>query len=334
MELADKIALYALGALEPDEAAEFEALVAASPYVQSRLAEERALLRTLHIAPEPVTPSAAATRRLMAHIDGEITPLQQRLDTASRNASAQAQTSGRESSGIWALLRGLGLGLAVISTAAAAFLGYNLVQVQRDMSAMRKEVTDLRSELNITQQTVIQKDQAVSELERASADLRRQLYDAQARIDAAQTQLTQAEGNADKSAQALKNAQAQLSSVQRELAVISQPDVRSAALPASSDNYKQGAVTIFYSPKTNAALVTVANLPALPEGRDYQLWLIEGSNPLPSVIIKVDDKGNGRAVVPSDKVFVNFQAFGVTVEKLGGSPTPNPEGPIYLGKAS
>ncbi len=332
MELADKIALYALGALEPDEAAEFEKLVAASPYVQSRLGEERALLRSLQIAPEPVEPSAAATRRLMAHIDAEITPLQKRLDAASRSKAAQAPA--QQSSGLWALLRGLGLGLAVISTAAAAFLGYNLVQVQRDMSAMRKEITDLRGELNTTQQTVIHKDQAVAELERTSADLRRQLSDAQARINAAQTQLAEAEGNADKSALALKTAQTQLSSVQSELAIISQPDVRSAALPASSDSYKQGAVTIFYSPKTDAALVTVANLPPLPEGRDYQLWLIEGSNPLPSVIIKVDEKGNGRAVVPSDKNFVNFQAFGVTVEKLGGSPTPNPEGPIYLGKAS
>lgn len=332
MELADKIALYALGALEPDEAAEFEKLVAASPYVQSRLAEERALLRSLQIAPEPVAPSAAATRRLMAHIDAEITPLQKRLDAANRSKAAHA--SAQQSSGLWALLRGLGLGLAVISTAAAAFLGYNLVQVQRDMSAMRKEITDLRGELNTTQQTVIHKDQAVAELERTSADLRRQLSDAQARIDAAQTQLAEAEGNADKSALALKTAQTQLSAVKSELAIISQPDVRSAALPASSDSYKQGAVTIFYSPKTDAALVTVANLPPLPEGRDYQLWLIEGSNPLPSVIIKVDEKGNGRAVVPSDKNFVNFQAFGVTVEKLGGSPTPNPEGPIYLGKAS
>ena len=33
MELADKIALYALGTLEPDEAAEFEKLMAASPYL-------------------------------------------------------------------------------------------------------------------------------------------------------------------------------------------------------------------------------------------------------------------------------------------------------------
>ncbi len=332
MELADKIALYALGALEPDEAAEFEKLMAASPDVQSRLAEDCALLRSLQIAPEPVAPSAAATRRLMAQIDAEITPLQQRLDTANRAKTTRAPE--RNSNGLWALLRGLGLGLTVISTAVAAFLGYTLVQVQRDMSAMRAEITDLRGELNTTQQTVIHKEQAVGELERASVDLRRQLSDAQARIDAAQTQLSQAEGNADKSTLALKNAQAQLASVQSELAIISQPDVRSAALPASSDSYKQGAVTIFYSPKTDSALVTVANLPPLPEGRDYQLWLIEGSNPLPSVIIKVDEKGNGRAVVPSDKTFVNFQAFGVTVEKLGGSPTPNPEGPIYLGKAS
>ena len=334
MEPADKIALYALGALEPDEAAEFEKLMAASPYVQSRLAEERALLRSLHIAPEPVTPSAAVTRRLMAHIDSEATPLQQRLDSAKRAKSAHTQPSKQASSGLLSLLRGLGLGLAVVSTAAAAFLGYTLVQVQNDMSVMRKELTDLRSELNTTQQTVIHKDQAVGELERASADLRRQLSDAQARIDAAQIQLTQAEGNVDKSARALKNAQAQLTSVQSELAIISQPDVRSTALPAASDSYKQGAVTIFYSPKTDSALVTVANLPPLPAGRDYQLWLIEGSNPLPSVIIKVDEKGNGRAVVPADKVFVNFQAFGVTVEKLGGSPTPNPDGPIYLGKVS
>lgn len=332
MELADKIALYALGALEPDEAAEFEKLAAASPYVQSRLAEERALLRSLHIAPDPVTPSAAVTRRLMAHIDADLMPLQQRLDAANR--AKPTQTPTQNPNGLWSLLRGLGLGLAVISTAAAAFLGYNLVQVQRDMSAMRAEITGLRSELNTTQQTVVHKDQTVGELERAAADLRRQLSDAQARIDAAQTQLAQAEGNADKSAQALKNAQTQLASVQNELAIISQPDVRSAALPASSDTYKQGAVTIFYSPKTDSALVTVANLPKLPEGRDYQLWLIEGSNPLPSVIIKVDEKGNGRAVVPSDKAFDNFQAFGVTVEKLGGSPTPNPEGPIYLGKVS
>ena len=72
----------------------------------------------------------------------------------------------------------------------------------------------------------------------------------------------------------------------------------------------------------------IDNLPALPSDKQYQLWALKGGVPI--------DLG-----VMDDSTLLQFQkstrlaeAFAITIEKAGGSPTPTMTELIMLGKIS
>ena len=74
--------------------------------------------------------------------------------------------------------------------------------------------------------------------------------------------------------------------------------------------------------------VFVANLPAPPPGKTYELWTIAGGTPRPAGTFGTDASGKGtHAVAPAGKVDV----FAVTLEPAGGVPAPT--GPIVLASA-
>jgi anti-sigma-K factor RskA len=350
MDIADKIALYALDALEPEEAREFQKLVAASPDLRRRVSEERALTASLALTPDPIAPSPALRQRLMTQIDANSAPLSARLNDASRNRAVAAPEPPR---GLRDILRGLTLGLAGLATATALVLGYSLLRTQselaqsrdalsnvrRDAAATAAEVDALKFDNAALNKQIADLEQARGELERARATLddqvaeaQKRLNETQARLEAATKSLNVTQGEALKATEALKDAQADLTDFQQQLAILTAPDVRVASLPSSKSGYT-GNARVYYTPNGKRAVVTVDGLPALKSDLCYQLWLIDGANPLPSVVIKTNDAGSGSTTVPSDVVFSEYEKFGITVEKAGGNPTPNPDGPVYLGDA-
>ncbi len=75
--------------------------------------------------------------------------------------------------------------------------------------------------------------------------------------------------------------------------------------------------------------VLVAELPQLPDEKQYQLWLLNGKNP--------DSAGVFSTTQPIRQVLVNlpgppgdYQAVAITVEPRGGSPGPT-SAPIFVG---
>ncbi len=72
-----------------------------------------------------------------------------------------------------------------------------------------------------------------------------------------------------------------------------------------------------------------ANLPALPSGKTYQLWLVPvQGNPISAGIFQTDVHGNGEVVLPALPSGVIAKAFAVTIEPAGGLPQPS--GPKVL----
>ncbi len=73
-----------------------------------------------------------------------------------------------------------------------------------------------------------------------------------------------------------------------------------------------------------------ANLPQLPPGRTYQLWLVPAQgNPLSAGIFPIDYQGNGEILLPDLPSGVTAKAFAVTVEPAGGVPQPTgPKVPV------
>lgn len=87
-------------------------------------------------------------------------------------------------------------------------------------------------------------------------------------------------------------------------------------------------VMVFYNKEAAEMKLMVENLPDLPKGMQYQVWGIVDGKPMDLGMIAMDFH---------DKIFdmklpnKNIQAFAITLEKQGGSPTPTLEEMYVIG---
>lgn len=73
----------------------------------------------------------------------------------------------------------------------------------------------------------------------------------------------------------------------------------------------------------------VANVPAPPPDKVYELWTISGGQPRPAGVFTVDT--SGRATHPVAPTRAPVDVFAVTLEPAGGVPAPT--GPVVLASA-
>ena len=85
--------------------------------------------------------------------------------------------------------------------------------------------------------------------------------------------------------------------------------------------------TVYWDKRSKDVYLFVNNLPAPPAGKQYQLWAIVNGRPVDAGMVNWE-LGNMKA--PIKNVF-SAQAFAITLEKEGGSPTPTPNEMYVLG---
>ncbi len=78
--------------------------------------------------------------------------------------------------------------------------------------------------------------------------------------------------------------------------------------------------TVYWDKRTKDVYLMVNNLPAPPAGKQYQLWAIVNGQPVDAGMVNWE---LGNMNVPIKNV-PSAQAFAITLEKEGGSPTPTP----------
>ncbi len=81
---------------------------------------------------------------------------------------------------------------------------------------------------------------------------------------------------------------------------------------------------IFWVKNTGDVYVEASGLPAAPQGMQYQLWAIIDGKPVNAGMIVYNKKGQ-KYNIQKMKSFGKAQAFAITLEKEGGSPTPTME---------
>jgi anti-sigma-K factor RskA len=79
---------------------------------------------------------------------------------------------------------------------------------------------------------------------------------------------------------------------------------------------------IFWMQNTGEVYVDPTNLPAPASGKQYQLWAIVDGKPVDGGMISTE---NGVYKIQKMKSFGKVEAFAITLEKEGGSPTPTME---------
>ena len=91
-----------------------------------------------------------------------------------------------------------------------------------------------------------------------------------------------------------------------------------------SDQPKAVAVSLWDEKNQNGVFV-VENLKPLPQGKDYQLWVIDPQygTPVDAGVFQVDADGKVRFQFKAKFTIKVADKFAVTEEKKGGSPTPS-----------
>lgn len=82
-------------------------------------------------------------------------------------------------------------------------------------------------------------------------------------------------------------------------------------------------ILVYWNTQTQQVSVDVKSLPALPADRQYQLWSLVGGKPVDAGVFEANAAtAANQPVQLLNGSIARADAFAVTVEKRGGSPTP------------
>jgi anti-sigma-K factor RskA len=125
-----------------------------------------------------------------------------------------------------------------------------------------------------------------------------------------------------------RNQLLQLGRLAGQLRLLQSPDAVHVSLnPMKSPRQPSG--TAIFSPSQKRMMFMASNLPPVPEGKAYELWIIpmQGA-PMPAGMFKPDEHGNAMMMDHPMPEGVVAKAFAITVEKEEGSDKPT--SPIML----
>ena len=88
----------------------------------------------------------------------------------------------------------------------------------------------------------------------------------------------------------------------------------------------QAKVMVYWNKATKETFLNIADLPQPPPDKQYQLWAIVKTKPVDAGVFDLDFQKVQRM-----KDFETAEAFAVTLEDKGGSPTPNLEKMYAMG---
>ena len=139
--------------------------------------------------------------------------------------------------------------------------------------------------------------------------------------------LAQAIARADANDRRVADAQRATNVAQSQIAVLTAPDLRRIDLAGQSIS-PQSSGRAFWS-RTHGLVFTASNLPALPAGRTYQLWVLTAQPaPISAGLFKPDSGGRAAEMFNTPIDLPPPTGMAVTIEPDGGVPAPT--GDKYL----
>ncbi len=158
---------------------------------------------------------------------------------------------------------------------------------------------------------------------------------ADTRVKEAQSASSQARAEADELSQKLAKLGGQnkdlLAEVDRWKQLSSATKMEVAALKSSLNKYEEGVAVIVWDPERQEGKLKIKNMPPVQASKDYQLWVVDKSNPDVPVsggVVKLNADGSATMTFKPVTPVSSASAFAISVEKEGG--VPKGEGPIVL----
>lgn len=117
------------------------------------------------------------------------------------------------------------------------------------------------------------------------------------------------------------------SQVNARMAVLSSPETKFIPLNGT-DLSTTSKVSVYWDSSAEKLLLKVNDLPEAPENLQYQFWAIVDGTPVDMGMLPVDFKVNEFYFLENVS---DASAFAITLEELGGKPTPNLEQLYVIG---
>jgi anti-sigma-K factor RskA len=135
------------------------------------------------------------------------------------------------------------------------------------------------------------------------------------------------ENQLDMNKAVIRELRTELNEKEEVLQILKQPKVWIVDLDGQQVSPESKGRVLLARDDTNAVFVAL-NLPDPPQDKDYQLWMIEGANPVDAGIVPRQEDGSYLLTFPLIPDRENIAAFAVTLEPKGG--VPQPTGSMYL----
>ena len=129
----------------------------------------------------------------------------------------------------------------------------------------------------------------------------------------------------------LNGSVARLNDLEKDMKIIQQnPNIKMAAMKGTTIS-PQSFATVYWDSTSKDVYLVINNLPKPPSGKQYQLWALLDGQPIDLGMVENEFFLQQKKLLVHMKNVQGAQAFAITLEKLGGSPTP--QGSMYtLGK--
>ncbi len=145
-------------------------------------------------------------------------------------------------------------------------------------------------------------------------------------VRAVRSEVTELRLSRDQLSERLQLAEARTEQLQPTLALLARPDLRVVTLQGQAPA-PDARLTVFWSPQTGEVRLSANRLPTPPAGKQYQLWSLADGEPRDAGLLSPgEDELQVMRTTPT------ADAFAITLEQAGGSPTPTLEALYAIGE--
>ena len=362
-QLEENLSLYALGALDPDAVREMEQhLAAGCPACSTLLGQYQAAVTTLPYALRPQTPPPALKSRIMTALSGpaaSTTSLREEkpaspvpIPTAPPNLASPPASSWipqtlperpprrpltrrneffqrleqlrAASPALAAALGALLLGVGGYATYLYTTLHGErtaTAQERAEMAQRRLAIADLNSQLEEKQAALTKATNEVKRAVDALGTTHQLLAQHEEEIETLKAQLQPGRGPKNRS-----RTDAVQAGSDDLVRILTSSTTKMASL-SGTDKAKEAYAMVFVEPGTGRGFFYANNLPSLPAGKTYQLWIIT-NKPISAGVFTLDHGHKGRLLLRDIPGVSQIKKFAVSLEPAGGRPQPT--GSIYL----
>ena len=337
--IEDLFEFYVLGTLSEAEVAQVNAYIAQNPEARARLEDMMQVSKMLPYGVEPVEPSPKVKEALMARV--QVSAENRQL---VRQAAKPTQPI-KQAEQSWSLLDWLRTSLAVPAFAAVTLVlliaagawAMNLsgrlagqadrIAILEDNNAdLAESVATLESENSILSGQVEQLQSEREDLTVQVAALSSENGDLLGQITGLETdnneliaELAAQMAAGDQLSEENGELAAQLAAQEEVMALFSSPQVQTVSI-SGTEEQPDAQAQIIYDADSQIAILVVTGLEELAVDEAYQVLLIRSDGHDTAETFRVDTQGYSVLLVHSLTPFNTFNAVGVSIEPVGGSP--------------